>query len=500
MTRKKKLFLNTSLSIAHKAISVICAFILPRLILSHFGSDVNGLAESIANFLGFISMLEMGVTSVIDANLYKPLAEKDYEKVNDIFVSSKRFFRRIAYIFIVYVVVLSIIYPFVVQNSFDQLFTATLILIIAISTFSQYYFGISYRILINADQRGYFVTIIQAATIIVNTIISAVLIRLDAPIHVVKLSVSVVFLIQPLFFYLFAKKKYHLNVKKKIYGEPIKQKWNGFAQHLAFIVSTKTDIIVLTLFSSLQNVSIYGIYALVLGGLTTVFDSLYVGVSPLIGNMLAKNETENLEKTFTAYEWLSHYSTTLLFTMCAVLIVPFVKIYTRDIADAGSYALPLFGVLLTIAFAFQVLRTPYKTVIHAAGHFKQTQNSAIIEMVLNISVSIIAVFNFGLVGVAIGTIVSMLYRTLYFVWYLSKNILKRPIIYFIRSIVVDLISIGIIALPTLFFKCDCSNYFEWIVYSLLLGLWGIVSTTLINLIFNGKTVRNTINLFKHKHS
>lgn len=495
MSRKKKLLLNTSLSIAYKLVSVVCAFILPRLILSHFGSAVNGLTESIANFLGFISMLEMGVTSVVDANLYKPLAIGDYERVNDIFVSSKRFFRRIAYIFTAYVLVLTIVYPFSVRDSFGHIFTALLILIIAISTFSQYYFGISYRIVINADQRGYIVSIVQGATILINTALSVLLIRLDASIHVVKLAVSLVYLVQPLFFHLYAKRKYGLNTRKKIVGEPIKQKWNGFAQHLAFIVSTRTDIIVLTLFSTLENVSVYGVYALVLSGLTTVFDAIYIGVSPMIGNMIAREEKDRLDKVFGVYDWFSHFSTTLLFTLCGILIVPFVKLYTRGVSDV-DYALPLFGILLTLACAVQVLRTPYKTVVHAAGHFKETQTSAIIEMILNISISIAAVFRFGLVGVAIGTIVSMLYRTVYFVWYLSKNILSRRWILFVRAVLIDALSVGLIILPTFFLNIGITNYGKWLLYAVIVGSAGAASTFALNLLINRKTIKDALALLK----
>ncbi|NLA84082.1 MAG: sugar isomerase, partial [Clostridiales bacterium] len=55
----------------------------------------------------------------------------------------------------------------------------------------------------------------------------------------------------------------------------------------------------------------------------------------------------------------------------------------------------------------------------AAGHYKQTQMSAIIEMLLNIIISIALVFRWGLVGVAIGTFIAMAYRTCYLALYLS---------------------------------------------------------------------------------
>ena len=497
MTRKGKLFLNTTLSISYKVVSLVCAFILPRAILSHYGSVVNGLTQSIEQFLGFISMLEMGVTSVVDANLYKPLASADYDKVNDIFVSAEKFFRRIALCFVVYVFFLIIIYPFSVSDYFSYSYTGLLIVIIAASTFSQYYFGISYRIVINADQRGYFVTIIQGITIILNTLISVFLIKHNTPIHIVKLSATLLYLIQPICFHIYAKRIYGINSRKIITGEPIKQKWNGFAQHVAFIVATKTDTIVLTLFSTLTNVSIYGVYALVLSGITSFFDAIYIGISPMIGNIIANNEKEKLNEVFDIYDWFSHYLTTLLFSLCGILIVPFVRLYTIGINDA-NYEVPMFAVFLTIAHGVQILRTPYKTVVQTAGHFKQTQTSAVIEAVLNLSISICVVFKFGLIGVAIGTLVSMAYRTIYLAWYLSNNILYRAFRLFLRSIIVDIIDVLLIVFPALFIKTSITSFFDWFKVALGFGMWGLTCTIGFNFLVNKKVMINAIKTVRKK--
>lgn len=111
MSRKEKLILNTVTGIIKQIVTVICGFILPRYMLLYYGSSVNGLISSISNFLGFISLLDMGVGAVIQANLYKPLADKDTGMISQIVVSSERFFRRLAYIFIGYIVALCFLFP-----------------------------------------------------------------------------------------------------------------------------------------------------------------------------------------------------------------------------------------------------------------------------------------------------------------------------------------------------------------------------------------------------
>ena len=74
---KKKLVINTTTSVLLQITTVICGFILPRLMLEYYGSEVNGLVQSIAQFLYVISFLELGVGQVIQSNLYKPLSTGD---------------------------------------------------------------------------------------------------------------------------------------------------------------------------------------------------------------------------------------------------------------------------------------------------------------------------------------------------------------------------------------------------------------------------------------
>ena len=209
MTRKKKLLLNTGTGILKQLITVICGFILPRYMLLYYGSSVNGLIASIINFLSFIALLDMGVGAVIQANLYKPLADKDDEQISLIVKSAERFFRRLAYIFIVYIIVLCFALPSMVE--FGTWYTISLLVIISISTLMQYLFGVTYQLLLNADQRSYVQLLMQIATIVLNTVFAVILMKLGASVHVVKLMTAAVYVLRPLGQMLYVRKHYNLN-------------------------------------------------------------------------------------------------------------------------------------------------------------------------------------------------------------------------------------------------------------------------------------------------
>lgn len=137
--RGRRLRLNTISSLANQMITVICGIILPRLILVTYGSEVNGLINSITQFLQMISFLELGVGAVVQASLYKPLAKRDTVFVSQIMASAQKFFSKLATILLIYVVVLMIGYPFVAEQDFGWGYTALMIAVISFSSFAQYF-------------------------------------------------------------------------------------------------------------------------------------------------------------------------------------------------------------------------------------------------------------------------------------------------------------------------------------------------------------------------
>lgn len=480
--RQKRLLYNTVSSLIFQLTTIICGFILPRLILNAFGSEVNGLINSIAQFLGVISFLELGVGAVVQSALYKPLAEKNQEHISKIISSANKFFTRLGQILLIYVIVLVIVYPQFAGKNFDFSYKATLIVAISISSFAQYFFGIVNRLLLTADQRGYIQYNAQTLAVVCNTVACFILIRVGCSIQIVKLTTSFIYLLQPFLIYLYVQHNYSIDRKIKYTKEPIPQKWNGIAQHVAAVILDGTDTIVLTLFATLADVSIYSVYLLVVKGVKQLFMSMTNGITSLIGELWAKQEIKELNKTFSWTEWVIHTGTTFVFGLTAILIVPFVRVYTLDIHDA-NYIQPLFAALIVAANAGHCLRLPYNIIILAAGHYKQTQNNYIIAAILNIVVSVVTVKVWGLIGVAIGTLVAMGYQTVWMAVYDSKNLTKWPLRNFAKQIFVDGLTVVIGYFATKMIAMPEATYVEWVFLAVKTAIIWVVIVGVLNMVF-----------------
>lgn len=495
--RSKKALMNTFMSLALQFVTAVCGFIVPRLIIGTYGSDVNGLVSSIAQFLSYITLFEAGVGGVVRAALYKPLANNDKPKLSGIVNATESFFRKIAYIFIGYIALTACFYPLIVNKSFNWSYTASLVLIIGISTFVQYYFGLTYMVFLQADQKRYITSVVQIVTIILNAVLVFVFVKLGASIHVLKLGTAVIYILRPLALNIYVKRKYGIDKKAQPDNTAISQRWDGLGHHIAFFVNLNTDIVILTLFSKITNsfsiseVSVYTVYYGVVNGVHNLTSALSTGMEAAFGNMLAKNEKDNLREKFSLYEFLSYALTTFMFTCTAVLIVPFVKVYTHGITDA-YYIRPAFAYLIVAAFAMYSLRMPYNNLTLAAGHYRQTRNGAFVEAGINVVVSAVLVYFFGIIGVAIGTLAAMTFRTVQYAWYLSRNILVRSFSIFIKRMLVSFACAGFSLLAAAFLPhIAVSSYLTWSVFAVQTAIVTLIVTALVNLIFFKKDFINT---------
>ena len=491
--RSKKAIANIITALLLQIVSVICGLIVPRIIIATFSSSVNGLISSINQFLGFIILFEAGVGGVTRAALYKPLANKNTDSISRIIKATENFFRIVGLIFIGYLLLLSFLYPYTVSSDFDYAFTLSLVIIIGISTFVQYFYGMSYQILLGADQRQYFNTCLQIATIIINSILTIVLIYFNASIHVVKLGSAIVFIIRPIILYLYVNKKYNVIKNCIPDNNAIKQRWDGFGHHIAYLIRSNSDIVILTLLTNTIEVSVYSVYFMIVSGIQKIISTFSTGLEAAFGNILAKGENEKLEKNFSIFEFISYSSTTLLYTCTALLILPFIKIYTQSITDA-NYIRPEFAYFFIVGQALYCFRMPYHSLVLAAGHYKQTRNGAFVEAIINVFISIIFTYKFGLIGVAIGSLAAMFFRTVQYMLYLSKHILRKSALNLFKRFGVSLLNcIIILVIVKGISYPNVDTYTEWILYAVIVTVIAAFITLVTGIIFYMKDIKNLFN-------
>ena len=478
---------NTAASVAATVVGILCGLILPRAILLHYGTEMNGMLQAVTRFLQFSVVFDLGLSAVVPAAFYAPLAEKNYPRISAILSSSYRSFRRIALVLAGYLLLLVFLFPGMTGNVYPWETSVLLIVCTGIGILAPYWMGLPERLLLISDQKSWISYILSICVTVLTTAASLLLIRLNASLAAVKLAGSVITVLSLWFFIVYVSRHYPVSRHVRYTEEPISQKWNGVAQHIAHVVLEYTDVMLLTVMMTFREVSVYSVYAMVTVSMTHLFGMVTYSVQPKLGELWAKGEKEALNRFFSSFESAVHLATVCLFTCAGVLLVPFIRIYTAGMDDA-LYIQPVFSALMVLAFGFQCLRYPYEKMIMAAGHFRQTQKSCIIAACLNVGLSIIFVKLWGIAGVAAGTLAAMIYQTGYMAWYDSRVLLHRSLKQTLCQLAVDLVISGLILAASRLIRLQPQDFLSWLGLAAAVTAMGAGITAAVGFLTCKKTL------------
>ena len=243
---------------------------------------------------------------------------------------------------------------------------------------------------------------------------------------------------------------------------------------------------------------------MIAGKLTNLVQTVTNGIDAAFGNILARNEDEALQTNFRLYEQLVFSVATFAFGCAMLLIEPFVSVYTKGVSDV-NYSRVTFGFLMCLNQLFYCIRLPYQMITNAAGHFKQTRNGAIFEAIMNITISVVLVIKYGLIGVTIGTLFAYVFRTIQYATYSSKKILDRNITVFIKLLCISLLEIGatyyiILSLGQMRMLQAVDSYFSWGIRAVIAALIHFTVIIVFSIIFyyrqTKQLLRKIISVFR----
>lgn len=481
--RVKALKYSTLASLASELVTLITGLILPRLVLLYFGSSCNGLVSSISQFLGFSAVLRAGLGGAIRAALYKPLAENDDKSLSSIMTATHHHMKKIGIILGVGVFSFSLIYPFLVIDEYDWFFSFSMVLLIGIGTFTDNYFGIKYKILLQADQKFYVQIGIGTIATLVSSILSVVLILFGFPIQIVRVGVAIVGVLNPFLLSLYVKNHYNIDWKAKPNDFAIKNRWDAFFQQLAVIINDNVDLSLLTILVSLKEVSVYTVHFMVVNNIGKVVNSFATGINSTFGDMVARKEEALLKKSFFFIEWALMAVSVVFYSVTMVMLPSFLNLYTQSIVDV-NYIRPIFACLMVVTTMLRTSRLPYQMLSEGAGKFKETRNGAAVEVVINVVLSTVLVLWLGIEGVLVATLISGVIRTIEYAVFCFKNILKVSVLHLIKHYFFMVITFTMCSiLGRLLISTKIVGYVQWIMNSVCVMILAIVIVLILSLLF-----------------
>lgn len=426
MERTRYAIKNTSTTLITYILTIGISFIMRAIFIKQLGSQYLGLNGVFSSIISVLSITDLGMESVFAYLLYKPLAENNESAIRN-FIS---LFRKVYSFIGIFIFLLGLclipFLPMIIGNQGNGLRNVTLIYFVMLVNSAMSYLFTYNRTILNANQRNYVIT---SVTFIANTVVNLLQIIGLYVISSMLLYVTL-FLISTLSVNIFLsylvlrqypflhKLPKHSTINKDDKKILIQNTIGGLSNKLGSIAVFASDNILLSVFVNLSMVGLYSNYTMILNSLTGLIQKVLSTLTASIGNLAVKEPHKGLK----IFKQLNFYLTLIAFFIAPQLLTllrPLIIFWVGD-----KYVLSQYIVLLiVINFILQISRLPSLTYIDAYGLQWIQKWKSVIEAVMNITFSLMAlkIFELGLAGILIGTIGS---TALFVLWYEPYIVLK----------------------------------------------------------------------------
>lgn len=255
---------------------------------------------------------------------------------------------------------------------------------------------------------------------------------------------------------------------------------------LTGIVFNNTDTILISSLCGLASASVYTIYMLFFSNIEKLFYSIVNSISFRLGQLFYV-EPEKFKRLYRLYDALYLSAAFALFTTVAVFLMPIIALYTSGVTDA-EYLDTRLLVLFTAVELLSSAKQPLGMLLNISGRFEETRQQALIEMGINLLVSVMSVLRFGIAGCLFGTLAAHLYRYTALILFTRTKVLgESPVGDFVRLGVNGLLCFVLLYLLG-FDRCYGGGYLMVCLKGALFGLWVLPLFLVVNAVLDWRNV------------
>lgn len=428
---------NSIFALGIFAINLILQFFSRKVFLEHLGTEVLGLNTTAGSMLDFLNLAELGVGVTISYALYKPLAEKDYETINEIISVQAWLYKRIAMTILFGAIIIMAFFPLIFKNMPLPLWYAYASFgVLLFSLLITYVFNYK-QIILSANQEEYKIQSSFRIILLLKIVTQIICVTSFSNGYIWWLLLEFVFAVFASVVLNIVIKRSHpylqvSNVNRKILREKyqiiITKVKQFFFHKIAWFVMTQTSSLIIYGYATLSLVAIYGNYMLIVNGITSLLNAIFNGMMASVGNLVSEASEEHIMNVFRELFTSRFFIISTLTFAIYMLSGPFIVHWI-----GAEYKLSNVTHAL-IAFSFYLIaqRIVIDSFINAYGLFKDIW-APIIEALLNITLSVTLCYFYGLNGILLGSIISMfLMVKIWKPYFLFTNKFTYPISWYVK--------------------------------------------------------------------
>ena len=402
----------------NKLLTTLLPFVVRTVLIKTIGIEYLGLCSLFTSILTVLNLSELGFSSAVVYSMYKPISEDDKETL----CALLKFYRKVYFWVGIVVIIGGLgILPFLkvfIKGAVPSDVNIYILFLIFLSNTAIGYLTFGYKqALFNAYQRQDLISNVYSVTQLIMFICQLVLLLVFKN-YYWYIGITPVFtIINNVLLSIFVNKFYpEIKCKGSLsveYKSEIRKNVSGLLiSKVCGVTRNSLDSIFISSFLGLTMTAIYSnyylIFSTIIGFLVIFLQSMLGGIGNSIQTETKEKNYEDMKKFNFIYMWIGGWCTICL--LC--LYQPFMKFWMGD-----GFLLP-FGAVILICLYFFLLKAGDMTSVYydAVGIWWENRWRYILETIGNIVLNFILGKYFGIYGIIIATIITIL-----FIGYLMGN-------------------------------------------------------------------------------
>lgn len=494
---KKKNLLNFFTGFFSEFAVLILGAVIPKLMIVYYGSDVNGLTNTIAQIFTYMALFESGLGTATRMNLYEPIVKDDRESVNKIMSVADRYYKKISIYYGLIVIVLASVLPVLLKTSVDYKTIFLFVFFEGATGFLSFLVTQKWKCIFMASGKNYVINLIEFSGKILCYTLRIILAINGVNIVLIQVGYFIVSIVKILLYRIYIKRNFHwvkLNIRTK--ENLLKDRKSFFVTEITWVIFSSTDMILIAIFLSTAMSSVYSVYNMVFLALTTLLSSIYNSLNYILG----QKYHESIDKYAKTHDFFNSFfmsCITVLMCVAYILIIPFVNLYTDGVTDIEYIykELPLFFCMVQLLSWSRYIAG---NMTGFSGYAKLASKISVAEAIINITFSVVFVNLWGVSGILLGTVMALPLKVIILNYVAEKKVLKRKNGKTVKILIVNYIIFGLTVVLNSFLKLQYASYIQLAMYGAFLTvIYGIVVFS-VNSLVNKDLFSETLKQLRKK--
>lgn len=411
MSRTKKSIKNANIAIFFLVATTLMNFVSRSVFIDTLGDQIVGLSATLLNILGFLNLAELGLSSAISSTLFKPLYDGDRNTCCDIVSIYGYLYRIIGLSILALGVILSLFLPHFFGNSGVEMVYVYAGFYTYLSTALIGYFINYKQTILSADQNEYKISFRYNITVLIRLLVQIAILKLFSDSYIFWLVIELFFALvyggwinrTVAQSYKWLETSFERGKRcVKQYKQLTKNILQVIPHNVGAFVLFQTDNILIYGYASLTMVTMYTNYTLILNRAAVIINTAMRGVSASVGNLVASGDKAQIKKVFFEMTALL----TILATVATVTFLfqtdAFISLWVGEqyVLDKKILYLMLFTTYIGIT------RLAVSNFLGGYVLYKDVW-APIAEASINLVVSLVLGYYYGILGVVLGTVISL---------------------------------------------------------------------------------------------